>query len=346
VEDSEFAPIRSKAPSARGRGLLRRLLALVGPFAGLIATTLLFAYLTRHTGKFLTVYNVRTIAQHSVIVGTAALGMTMVMIGGGIDLSIGSVVALVTVVVARLIKDAGLPTPLALGCGAAVGGLCGLANGALITGLRVTPFIITLGGMTVFRGLAKWLSGSTTIYIAGASKPWWFSRLMAAEPTPRWLVVSPGVWMLLGLSVALAAVLRYSVLGRYFYAVGSNEATARLCGVNVPGVKLAIYGLAGLATGLAGVLQFAFLTGTGDPTTATGMELEVIAAVVIGGASLSGGEGTVLGTLIGCLFMSVLKSGCVHAGISTASQDIIIGAIIIAAVTLDQIRRRGRAALA
>ncbi len=152
--------------------------------------------------------------------------------------------------------------------------------------------------------------------------------------------------MLLGLSILLAAMLRYSVLGRYFYAVGSNEATARLCGVNVPAVKLAIYGIAGLATGLAGVLQFVFLTGTGDPTTAGGLELEVIAAVVIGGASLAGGEGTVLGTLVGCLFMSVLKSGCVHADISPASQDVIIGAIIVAAVTLDRFRRRGREALA
>jgi ribose/xylose/arabinose/galactoside ABC-type transport system permease subunit len=346
VQDDEIAVVATKAPAVRGREFLRRLLTLIGPFAGLIGTTLLFAYLTRHTGRFLTVYTWRMIAVHTVIVGTAALGMTIVMIGGGIDLTVGSVVALVTVVLARLIKDVGLPMPVALVCGVAAGGLCGLLNGALITGLRVTPFIITLGGMTVYRGLAKWLSGSTTIYIAGSSKPWWFSRLLAPEPTPSWLVVAPGVWMLLGLCVTLAGVLRYSVLGRYFYAVGSNEATARLCGVNVPAVKLSIYGLAGLATGLAGVLQFAFLTGTGDPTTAVGMELEVIAAVVIGGASLSGGEGTVLGTLIGCLFMSVLKSGCVHADISPASQDVIIGAIIVAAVTLDQVRRRGRAALA
>jgi ribose transport system permease protein len=263
------------------------------------------------------------------------------MIGGGIDLTVGSVVALVTVVLARLIKDAGMPMPAALACGVLVGVACGLVNGALITRLKVTPFIITLGGMTVYRGVAKWLSGSTTIYIPGASKPWWFDRLLRAEPRPDWLIVAPGVWILLGLSVILAVVLRYSVIGRYFYAVGSNEATARLCGVDVPVVKLVIYGLAGLAMGLSGVFQFLFLGGMGDPTSAVGLELEVIAAVVIGGASLSGGEGTVLGTLVGCLFMSVLKNGCVHADISNASQDVIIGAIIIAAVTLDRFRRRG-----
>ena len=151
-------------------------------------------------------------------------------------------------------------------------------------------------------------------------------------------MLAPGVWLLLGLSLIVAVMLRSSLLGRHAYAIGSNEATARLCGISVPRVKLAVYGLAGLLTGLAGGLQFLFLGGTGDPTTADGLELQVIAAVVIGGGSLSGGEGTVLGTLIGCLIMSVLNNGCVLAGIPNASQDVIIGAIIVAAVALDRFR--------
>lgn len=327
---------------------------VVGPFLGLIATILLFAWLTRGSGTFLTVYNWRTISVQTVIVATAALGMTLVMIAGGIDLSVGSVVALVTVVAALAAGESTWHLPKGMGggfvlfrvsmiaalmLGVVVGGLCGLLNGMLITGLRVVPFIITLGSLKVYRGVAKWLSSSTSIFVPGDAKPPWFQEVLAIEPVPSWLVLAPGVWAVLGLSLVLALVLRYTLFGRHVYAVGSNEATARLCGINVPFVKVLIYTCAGGAFGLAGVLQFLFLGGTGDPTTADGLELEVIAAVVIGGASLSGGEGTVLGTLIGCLIMSVLANGCVLANIPNAARDVIIGAIIVAAVALDRYRR-------
>jgi ribose/xylose/arabinose/galactoside ABC-type transport system permease subunit len=322
------------------RGTLGYAWTVLGPFLGLILITLLFAFLTRDSGSFLTTYNWRTIAVQTVIVALAALGMTVIMIAGGIDLSVGSAVALVTVAIALAVRSGGVPLPLAMAGGVVLGGLCGLFNGGLITGLGVVPFIITLGSLKVFRGLAKWLSSSTAVYVPQDAKAWWFGRILATEPQPEWLLVAPGVWLLLGLSVLVALALRYSLLGRYLYAIGSNEATARLRGINVPLVKLAVYGLAGVATGLAGVMQFVYLDATGDPVTADGLELQVIAAVVIGGGSLSGGEGTVLGTLIGCLIMSVLNNGCVHAGIPPASQDIIIGAIIVAAVTLDRFRRR------
>lgn len=345
------------APARPGlSGPLGWVWTVLAPFLGLIVTIALFAYLTRGSGAFLTVYNWRMIAVQTVIVATAALGMTLVMICGGIDLSVGSVVALVCVSMALATRGAEVVLPGWLGgggihlpavpmggaliVGLLVGTACGLVNGGLITGLGVVPFIITLGSLKMFRGLAKWLAGSTTVYAPAESKPWWFGRILAVEPTPTWLVVSPGVWLLAGLGLVFALALRYSVFGRHAYAIGSNESTARLCGINVPRTKLVVYALAGLAFGLAGLLQFVYVDGSGDPTTADGLELEVIAAVVIGGASLNGGEGTVLGTLIGCLIMSVLKNGCVLANIPNPVQDITIGAIIVVAVAVDRLRRR------
>ncbi len=319
---------------------------------GLVLITGLFAWMTRHSGQFLSAENWRTIAVQTVIVGTAALGMTVIIIAGGIDLSVGSTVALVTVCMALFMKkvDPLLPEslrawklamPMAMLLGVGLGGLCGAINGALISGLRVVPFIVTLGTYQVYRGLATWLASSTTVYVPEKLRPEWFGRIVRIEPEPHWLLVAPGVWMLAVLSLALALMLRYSLLGRYAYAIGSNESTARLCGINVPRMKVVIYALAGLAAGLAGVFEFATLGGVGVPTAEGGLELRVIAAVVIGGGSLSGGEGTVLGTLIGCLIMAVLKNGCVHAGIPNAIQEILIGIIIIVAVTLDRLRSRG-----
>jgi ribose transport system permease protein len=333
------------------RGLLGRVWNVFGPFLGLLLITLLFAGLTRATGQFFTLYNWQSIAVQSVIVAMAALGMTMIMIAGGIDLSVGSAVALVTVCIALMVKkvDPILPEtlrewrvllPIALVFGVAAGTLCGAINGALVATLRVVPFIVTLGTYTIYRGLAKWLASNTTVYIPGEMKPGWFGVILKVEPEPRWLMFAPGVWLVLFLSVLVALGLRYSLLGRYAYAIGSNEATARLCGINVPLIKLIVYTIGGAATGLAGVLLFVYLAGTGDPTSAQGLELQVIAAVVIGGGSLSGGEGTVLGTLIGCLIMAVLANGCFHANISDSSRDVFIGIIIIAAVTLDRLRRR------
>jgi ribose/xylose/arabinose/galactoside ABC-type transport system permease subunit len=342
---------RRRAKALELRGTLSWVWTVFGPFLGLVLITLFFGVLNRRAGTFLTIDNWRTIAVQTVIVATAALGMTIIMIAGGIDLSAGSTVALVTVCVALFVKkvDPALPDsvrelklalPAALAVGIAIGGVCGAINGSLIAGLRVVPFIVTLGSYTVYRGLATWMASSTTVYVPGDSKAWWLSRVLKTEPEPAWLLVAPGVWVLLILSALVALTLRYSLLGRYVYAIGSNEATARLCGINVPFVKVIVYTLGGLAMGLAGVFQFAYLGAIGDPTSAGGLELQVIAAVVIGGGSLSGGEGTVLGTLIGCLIMSVLKNGCVHADIPNSSQDIIIGIIIVAAVTLDRLRRR------
>jgi ribose/xylose/arabinose/galactoside ABC-type transport system permease subunit len=153
------------------------------------------------------------------------------------------------------------------------------------------------------------------------------------------MLFAPVVWLLLALAVVVAAMLKYTVFGRHVFAIGSNEATARLCGINVPATRIAVYTLAGLFVGMAGLLQFSRLT-VGDPTSGTGKELPVIAAVVIGGGSLSGGRGSILGTLTGALIMQVISSGCVAIRQPNHVQEIIIGVIIVAAVTIDQVRQR------
>jgi ribose/xylose/arabinose/galactoside ABC-type transport system permease subunit len=239
----------------------------------------------------------------------------------------------------RLVPNSSASAWLAILLGVGAGVLCGLLNGMLIVLLRVVPFIATLGTMTIYLGLAKIVADETAVRPLPSQIPEWLGALSAVRPDPAWLLVSKGVWLALGLSALVACVLRYTVFGRYVFALGSNEATARLCGINVPLVKITVYGLAGLLLGIASVCFFSRLN-SGSPTAGTGMELKFIAAVVIGGGSLSGGRGTVLGTLAGTAIMGIISSGCTQLGMRDPLQDIIVGVIIIAAVAIDQLRRR------
>jgi ribose transport system permease protein len=169
----------------------------------------------------------------------------------------------------------------------------------------------------------------------------WLNELAATFPARSWMLVAPGVWITLALAVLMAAVLRRTVFGRHVFAVGSNEAAARACGVPIDRLKLGLYALGGLFFGLAGVVQMSRLR-QGDPTVAVGVELDVIAAVVIGGGSLSGGEGSVLGSLIGALVMAFLRNGCQLMGWPNFIQEIMIGVVIVLAVATDRLRTRGR----
>jgi ribose transport system permease protein len=289
-------------------------------------------------GHFLSLRNLQTLLISSAPVVVAALGMTVIIIAGGIDLSAGTAVALCATMMAWGLKHE-WPIELALFCCLLTGCVVGSINGALISALRVEPFIATLGTMTVCLGIAKMVAEETTVRPPLNSVPSWMNGLAMPAPDPTWLLVAPGVWMMLALAAVLGLVLRYTVFGRYVFALGSNEQTARLCGLNVPALKVAVYTVGGLFIGLAGVYQFAKLK-VGNPTSGVGLELKVIAAVVIGGASLSGGRGTVLGTLAGALLMQTIASGCTQLGLSNPVQDIILGVIIVAAVTVDQIRQR------
>lgn len=308
-------------------------LAWLGPVLGLLAVYTFFAILIPES--FATVRTLETIARQTAIVGTAALGATMVIIAGGIDLSVGSIVALSTVVIALLL-DAGVDPLLAASAGICAGAVVGITTGLLITRLRVAPFIITLGMLLLIRGVAKGLAKEQKV----DAPLTWLSELLATLPAnQRWMFVPSGVWLVIAMALITTGILRYTPFGRHLFAIGSNEKTAMLCGVNVPRVKMLVYALSAGLAGMAGVMQFSRLT-VGDPTVAVGLELNVIAAVVIGGGSLSGGEGNVLGTLVGALIMTVINAGCSHLGLPNWVQEIVTGSIIVIAVTVDRWRHR------
>jgi ribose/xylose/arabinose/galactoside ABC-type transport system permease subunit len=304
----------------------------VGPLLALIVVYCLFAALTPDT--FLRPLNLVTMLRQTVVVSIAAVGMALIIVHGGIDLSVGSTVAFTTVVAAKCLQAGASPTSTVLAA-LALGALAGALNGALVVGLRIAPFIATLGTMSALRGIAKGLADEQKIDAPARGIDDW----MAILPGER--LVPYGVWLALLTAVVCALLLSYTRLGRHAVAVGSNELTARLCGVPVTRVRLAIYTLGGLLAGIAGILEFSTLT-VGDPTDSVGLELEAIAAVVIGGGSLSGGQGSVAGTLLGALLLTVIKAGCTHVGMPNWIQEILTGAIIVIAMTLDRVRQATR----
>jgi ribose transport system permease protein len=307
-------------------------LNILGPFLGLAFVIGLFAAMPEIRERFLMMGNIKSVAAQSVIVALGALGMTLVIISGGIDLSAASNIALSGVIAAYAV-DRGLPPLAAVMLGVLTGGLVGFINGGLITRLRQVPFIVTLGMLGIARGTAKWIAGNQKI----DAPLTWVNELMARFPQPEWLLMAPGIWIMIILAAVLAVVLKFTVFGRHVFAVGSNEAAARLCGIRTDRTKVWVYTLSGLFCGLAGIMEFSRLT-VGDPTVAVGLELDIIAAVVIGGGSLRGGEGSVLGTMIGVFIMAFLRNGCTMMGWPNYIQEIIIGAVIVAAVSLDRLR--------
>lgn len=298
---------------------------------------------------FHSIDNLETMARQGTIVSMATLGMTCIIISGGIDLSVGSVVAFVSVVIAALLMGGKSPW-IALICGVLAGGACGLFNGILITRLKVVPFIVTLGTFLIVRGGAKWVSNEKTIN----PDINWIDDIISRPPkqtspapggfigqaiSSAWHLFPIGVWLLLILAALVSLMLKRTRFGRHIVAVGSNEQAARLCGVPVERVKVLVYMIAGLFFGLSGLMTFSRLT-LGDPTVAQGLELDVIAAVVIGGASLNGGQGSVLGSLLGAWIMTTVSAGCAMMGWSTFVEQMFTGAIIIISVGLDRMRSR------
>lgn len=320
------------------RSFSGRMLAMLNKFGPLLALLVVYAYFAIRVpdGKLTTVNAFQTMIIQTVIVGIVAVGMTAIIIAGGIDLSIGSTIALSSVVAAYLLEKSGCGSGLAIGGGILAGAIVGLFNGLIITRLKLVPFIVTLGTMLIIRGIAKRLANSAPI---NAYDKTILSFMRSLSDEQSWMIFPPGPWLLLGVAVLFALMLRYTRLGRHTFAIGSNEQTARLCGVAVERVKLYIYTLAGACGGLSGVMLLS-RQNQGDPTSAQGLELDIIAAVVIGGGSLSGGEGTILGSIIGAMIMTVIRTGCNLLDMQVADTQILTGVIIVVAVALDRLRHR------
>jgi ribose transport system permease protein len=304
----------------------------LGPLLALCLLYALFTALAPDT--FARQSNLLTMLRQTSVVGIAAVGMTFTIVLGGIDLSVGSAVALTTVVVAESLR-AGMGPVAAAAIGVLSGGMLGLCNGALVAGLKISPFIVTLGTMSILRGVAKGIADEQKI----DADPRGLDALMQSHAGS--LALPPGVWLMLAATLFGVGLLTYTKVGRQIVAVGSNTETARLCGISIPKTTLFVYALSGLLVGLAGVLEFSTLT-VGDPTDSVGLELEVIAAVVIGGGSLSGGQGSASGTLVGALLLTVIKAGCTHLGFPNWVQEIFTGFIIVVAMSIDRLRQRAR----
>lgn len=444
---------RSKSPQLKPPPRFEMVRNLLGPLLALACVTGFFAIadFVFADGTFSSEQNFRTVAVQTCVVAVAALGMTIIIISGGIDLSAGTALALCATTlawglredvailaahgtnylgastafqdaqqrlaaaaqegdekqqaalkaevesrrqtlleIARLKRDQlrgaaestasdaakrgaeadlrqmeqrieqlersgfqltvdpkwrrGVPnspwsTPLALVIGVGTGLLLGGINGLLITSLRIVPFVVTLSTATIYLGIGNLISGNVPIRPAGDQVPDWLSGLVGLRPDELLLRLPVGVWLAVVPAVVVILVLRFSVFGRHVFAIGSSEATARLCGINVPATKIALYAVGGLLLGLAGVYQFARLS-TGNPQSGVGLELQIIAAAVIGGASLNGGRGTVVGTLAGAATMAVIYSGCSQLGLSNAVTLIVNGIAILSAASIDSWRQR------
>jgi ribose transport system permease protein len=340
------------SPAARRR--IFHWMGTLGPLIGLVFTWGLFAVLAGW--DFMSWENQRIMLLQTVVVGTAAVGATVVIISGNIDLSVGSMIALATMVVALLLHQ-GYPPMVAVASGVAAGMLVGAFIGTMVVGwggrvvalatgswhirrLPLSSFIVTLGMLSALRGAAKGVGGNQGIY-PDPEQMRWMPDLMQTEFLGMATLLPLGVWIMLLLALIVGGMLRYTQFGRHVFAVGSNEQTARLCGVPVGWVKMRVFMLATACAGLAGVFEFSKLS-MGDPVTAQGLELLVIAACVIGGASLAGGEGSIAGSLIGALIMTVVANGCTKLGMDDWVQEIVTGGIILFAVLLDQLRHARR----
>ena len=313
-------------------GAQQKLLA----FASLIVLLVFFSVASPN---FLQTSNMLAILQATSVNGVLAIAATLVIITGGIDLSVGTLMTFCAVMAGVILTNAGLPLPFGIVGAIAAGAVCGTISGTLVAKMKIPPFIATLGMMLILKGLSLIISGTKPIYFNDTPG---FSQIstgsLIGEIIPS-VPVPNGVLILFVLALVIGYVLNRTVLGRYCFALGSNEEAVRLSGVNTDAWKIAIYALAGSICGIAGLIIASRLN-SAQPALGLGYELDAIAAVVIGGTSLAGGRGSILGTMIGALIMAVLLNGLRVMSVAQEWQTVVTGGIIIAAVYADMLRRR------
>jgi len=307
-------------------------LATLGPFIALLAACLFFA---TQSDRFLTGENLSLVLQQVAVVGVIAIGQTLVILTAGIDLSCGMVMALGGIVMTKFAVDLGLPAPLAVLCGVGVTTLFGLVNGLLVTKVKLPSFIVTLGTMNIAFAITQLYSNSQTV----TELP----PLMTALGNTFSLGGTQVAWgtvLMLALYVLAWFVLRETAAGRHVYAVGNNPEATRLVGIPTTKVLLGVYVLAGTFYGIASLLSVA-RTGVGDPNAGQTENLDAITAVVLGGTSLFGGRGVIIGSLIGALVVGVFRNGLTLMGVSSIYQVLVTGILVILAVAADQLSRKG-----
>ena len=324
------APARSRAQSLLRGDSVQRLLAL----AALVILLVFFSIVVPH---FASTNNYIDILTATAVNGVLATGVTFVIITGGIDLSLGTAMTFTSVAMGLVSVNLGLPLPIGLLAAFAAGALVGLTNGFLIAKLKLPPFIATLGMLYVTLGMAQVLSDVHPIYFEAVQpsfQQFFMDKMVFGIPNI--------VWVMLGGATVAWILLNRTILGRYTFALGSNEEATRLSGVNTDRWKIIVYIVDGLFVGLAGIV-IASRMNSAQPGLGMGYELDAIAAAVIGGTSLSGGEGSIVGTIIGAFLISTLRIGLSVAGVPDQWKSVITGLVVIGAVYLDIMRRRSRA---
>ena len=331
-----LAPSSGLLSTIKGRVFRPEIRQKLLAFASLLALMIFFSTMS---GNFLQTDNIVSILQATAVNGVLAVACTFVIITSGIDLSVGTLMTFCSVMAGVVLTNLGMPLPLGIAAAILAGAFCGFISGILIAKLKIPPFIATLGMMMLLKGLSLVISGTKPIYFndtegfSAISQDSLIGALIPSLPIPN------AVLILFIVAIAASLVLNKTVLGRYTFALGSNEEAVRLSGVNVDFWKTVVYSVSGGICGIAGLLIASRLN-SAQPSLGQGYELDAIAAVVIGGTSLAGGTGTILGTIIGAFIMSVLTNGLRIMNVAQEWQTVVTGAIIILAVYTDILRRR------